>query len=110
VIDILTAVFLSLIRNRHVEITAARVREACRQINKSKPDRVATVLMTQLILAAAGCAVLAMKMPPSHVLNIGVSFGDAGYVGAVWPGMMSVGIAIFGANAHAAVLALSRLR
>jgi hypothetical protein len=109
-IDILTAVFLSLIRNRHVEITAARLREACWQMNKSKPDRVAIALLTQLILAAAGCAVLTMKMPPSLLLKMGTNIGGAGYGGAIWPAVMSIGIAIFGANAHAAALALFRSR
>lgn len=107
-IDLLTAVFLSLVRNRHVEITVARLREACRQINKSKLDRVAVVLLTQLILAAAGCAILAMKMPPTFLLKMGASFGGVGYGGAIWPAVMSIGIAIFGANAHATALALFR--
>ncbi len=109
-IDLLTAVVLSLVRNRHVEITAARLREACRQMNKSNPDRVAVMLLTQLVLAAAVCAILAMKMPPTLLLKVGASFGGAGYGGAIWPAVMSIGIAIFGANAHAAALALLRLR
>jgi hypothetical protein len=102
--DILIAVCLSMIRTRQVEVTALRLRNGFRRVSPRDPARAASSLLVQLSLASISFAVLATRAPPAFVLSIGSTLGSAGYGALVWPAIMSIGVAAFGANAHAALL------
>lgn len=102
--DILIAVCLSMIRTRQVDLTARRLKDGFRQLSPRDPDRAASSLLVQLSLTSIGFAVLAIRPPPGFVLSLGSTLGSAGYGALIWPATMSIGIAAFGANAHAALL------
>jgi hypothetical protein len=103
--DILIAACVSMIRTRHVDTTAVRLRDGFRQVSPRDPDRAASSLLVQLYLAAMGFGLLALKTSPVYVFSIGSSLGNAGYGAIIWPATMSIGVAVFGASAHAALIA-----
>ena len=102
--DILIAVCLSMIRTRQVDLTARRLKDGFRRLSPRDPDRAASSLLVQLSLTSIGFAVLAIRPPPGFVLSLGSTLGSAGYGALAWPATMSIGVAAFGANAHAALL------
>ena len=102
--DILIAVCLSMIRTRQVDLTARRLKDGFRRLSPRDPDRAASSLLVQLSLTSIGFAVLAIRPPPGFVLSLGSTLGSAGYGALTWPATMSIGVAAFGANAHAALL------
>jgi hypothetical protein len=103
--DILVAVCVSMVRTRFVDTTALRFRDGFRRVSPRDPDLAASSLLVQLSLAAMGFALLAMKPPPAYVLSIGTNLGSAGYGTILWPATTSTFIAVFGASAHAALIA-----
>jgi hypothetical protein len=102
--DILIAVCLSMIQTRQVDLTARRLKTGFRRLSPRDPDHAASSLLVQLSLTSIGFAVLAMRPPPGFVLSLGSMLGSAGYGALIWPAAMSIGVAAFGANAHAALL------
>jgi hypothetical protein len=83
---------------------AHRIRRASRLMNPSDPDRAANTLMISLRFAAMGFAAVSLGPPPSFLTEHGwhLSYFDAAPI--IWSGMMSIGVASFGANAQAAAL------
>jgi hypothetical protein len=101
-IDLLLAVGIALTRNRFIDETAARIREAARRFYPAAPDRACKALFVQLWAASAGLAVLALRPPAGLLIEAAGTRGWGAAVMLIWPGVMSVGVAAFGANAHAA--------
>jgi len=108
-VDILAAICVSMVHGRHIELTASRLLLGIRRISPRNPSRLATALLAQLSFAALGFVILAMNGTPVLILDLGHELGFPGYVTMLWPSIASIGIAAFGANTHAAVLARSRL-
>jgi len=102
-IYLLTAVGVAATRHRFVDLTAERIRRASRLMNPY-PDRATNTLMISLWLAAMGFAAVSLGPPPSFLTEHGwhLSYFDAAPI--IWSGMMSIGVASFGANAQAAAL------
>jgi hypothetical protein len=73
-------------------------------MNPSDPDRAAKTLTISLWFAAMGFAAVSLSSPPSLLMEQGwhLEFFDAAPI--IWSGIMSVGVASFGANAQAAAL------
>ena len=103
-IYLLTAVGVAATRHRFVELTAERIRRASRLMNHSDPDRAANTLMILLWFAAMGFAAVALGSPPSFLTELGWQLGPFDAAPIIWSGMMSIGVASFGANAQAAAL------
>ena len=101
-IYLLTAIGIALTSNRFVNFTAAHVRRASRLMQASAPDHATKSLLVQLWLAATGFAILTLRPPPHLWIELGRCFGAGCSASIVWSGAMSVGLACFGANAHAA--------
>jgi hypothetical protein len=101
-IDLLLAVGIALTRNRFIDQTSARIREAARRFYPPAPDRACKALFVQLGAASAGFAVLALRPPPGLLIEAADTWGWGPAVMLMWPGVISVGVAAFGANAHAA--------
>jgi hypothetical protein len=108
-VDILAAMCVAMVRGRHIELTASRLLTGFRRISPRNSGRLATALLAQLSFAALGFVILALKETPVLILELGHELGFPGYVTILWPAICSIGIAAFGANAHAAALARSRL-
>ena len=81
---------------------AERIREAARRFYPPAPDHACKALFVQLCAASAGLAVLALRPPPGFLIAAADTWGWGPAAMLIWPGMMSVGVAAFGANAHAA--------
>jgi len=96
-IDLFLAVGIALTRNRFIDETAGRIREAARRFYPPAPDRACKALF-----ASAGLAVLAFRPAPGFLIAAADTWGWGPAVMLIWPGVMSVGVAAFGANAHAA--------
>ena len=101
-IDLLLAIGIALTRNRFIDETAGRIREAARRFYPPAPDRTCKALFVQLGATSAGLAVLAFRPPPGFLIAAAETRGWGPAVVLLWPGVMSVGVAAFGANAHAA--------
>jgi hypothetical protein len=63
-------------------------------------------LLILLWLGAAGFTMLALHTPPKFLVDLGHYYGWDDIFPIIWPGTMSVGVACFGANAHATMRAL----
>lgn len=101
-IYLLTAIGIALTSGRFVDFTAAHIRRASRLMQPAEPDHATKALLVQLWLAAIGFAILTLRPPPDVWIEMGRNFGDACAASIVWSGAMSIGLACFGANAHAA--------
>jgi hypothetical protein len=101
-IYLLTAVGVAATRHRFVDLTGERIRRASRIMNLSDPDRAANTLMISLWFTALGFAAVTLGSPPSFLTEFGWHLGPFGAAPIIWSGMMSIGVASFGANAQAA--------
>ena len=103
-IYLVTAVGVAATRHRFVDLTAGRIRRASRLMNHSDPDRAANTLMISLWFAAMGFAAVTLSSPPSFLTEQGWHLGLFDAAPIIWSGIMSLGVASFGANAQAAAL------
>ena len=103
-IYLVTAVGVAATRHRFVDLTAGRIRRASRLMNHSDPDRAANTLTISLWFAAMGFAAVGLSSPPSLLMEQGWHLGFFDAAPIIWSGIMSVGVASFGANAQAAAL------
>jgi len=101
---LLTAAGVAATRHRFIDSTAARIRRASRLRNPSDPDRAANTLTIALWFTAMGLAALSLGSPPSFLTARGWHLGYVDAAPILWSGMLSIGVASFGANAQAAAL------
>jgi len=94
-IDLFLAVGVALTRNRFIDETAERIREAARRFYPPAPDHACKALFVQLCAASAGLAVLALRPPPGFLIAAADTWGWGPAVMLIWPGVMSVGVACF---------------
>ena len=62
-------------------------------------------LVAQFGLAAILFAIFALQAPPNAIISVCHYFGFPEAASIIWTAVMSVGVASFGATAHAAVKA-----
>jgi hypothetical protein len=105
-IYLLMAIGIALTSGRFVDFTAAHIRRASRLMRPVEPDHATKALLVQLWLTAIGFAILTLRPPPHLWIEAGHYFGGACAASIAWSGVMSIGLACFGANAHAARRAL----
>ena len=103
---LLTACGVAFTSHRNIEITASRIRHGSRAMWPAEPDRAAKVLLSLLFVSAAASAVCALSSPPTLLMAIGRQFACACAASFIWSGILSIGVASFGANARAAKKAL----
>jgi hypothetical protein len=103
-IYLLAAAGVAATRHRFVDLTAARIGRASRLMNPSDPDRAANTLMISLWFTAMGFGAVTLGSPPSFLTEQGWHLGYFDAAPIIWSGMMSIGVASFGANAQAAAL------
>ena len=103
---VLTAIGLALTRNRITDITAIRLKAASRRFRSQLPFYPIKALIAQLAIASVGFAFLAFHSPPTLLTELAEILGCRDAASLIWPALMSIGTAVFGANAHAAVEAL----
>src|SRR5260370_28007315 len=103
-IYLVTAVGVAATRHRFVDLTAERIRPASRLMNNSDPDPAANTVTISLVFAAIGFAAVTLSSPPSFLTEQGWHLGLFDAAPIIWSGIMSLGLASFGANAQAAPL------
>ena len=93
---------VALTKHRSMTLTTARIRHASHLMSSSDPDRLAGTLAICLFLASIGCASYALQPPPGILVALDLHLGPYAAAPILWSALMSVCVAGFGANAHAA--------
>jgi hypothetical protein len=104
------AVGLASTKHRFVDVTARHIRDASRRLHPSGPDHAVDTLLVCLLMAAIGFAALTLRSPPAFLTGFGWRFGASDAAPIIWSAIMSVGVASFGANAHATAQAARGVR
>ena len=94
---------VALTKHRYVTLTSTRIRHASRLMSTSEPDRTAGTLAICLFVASVGCALFALQPPPAILVSMNWHLGTHAAAPILWSALLSVCVASFGANAHAAV-------
>jgi hypothetical protein len=102
-IYVMFAAGVALTEHRYVTLTSMRIRYASRLMSTTEPNRTAGTLAICLFFASIGCASLALEPPPAILASMNWHFGSDAAAPIIWSALMSVCVASFGANAHAAV-------
>jgi len=101
---LIVAVGCALTVGKHTEIAAERFGHASNIGYLPSSRSLLVALITQSVICGVALAILALRMPSGLIVD-GLH-GDALLVRIGWPATLSVGVALFGANALAAYKAL----
>jgi hypothetical protein len=102
-IYVVFAAGVALTKHRCVTLASTRIRHASRLMSSSEPDRAAGTLAICLLFASIGCASFALQPPPAILVSMNWHLGLHAAAPILWSALMSICVASFGANAHAAV-------
>jgi hypothetical protein len=105
-LELLIALGLAFTGSRFLDATASRLRLASRHMHPAEPDRAVKALLGQLLIVTVGFTIVALRTPPVVLVELAHRLECPAAAAVVWSGMMSIGTAAFGANAHAAAKAL----
>jgi hypothetical protein len=103
-VDVLMAALVSMLRTPAITETARQLANGYRRISPRNPKRAAATLGAQLLLASLGLAAIALRSPPEWFRALATLQTGLDLSVFLWPGMISVVSAAFGANTHAAIL------
>ena len=103
---LLVAFGFALTSSRSIEVTARRIRRGSDLLQVVGTKHVLMALTAQFGLAAILLAILALREPPNTITVVVEYFGVGAAASIIWAGVMSVGVACFGASAHAALTAI----
>lgn len=101
-IYVVFAAGVALTKHRYVTLTTTRIRHASRLMSSSELERAAGTIAICLLFAAIGCASFALQPPPVGLVAMNWHFGIYAAAPMIWSGIISVAVASFGANSHAA--------
>jgi hypothetical protein len=101
-IYVVFAAGVALTKHRYVTLTATRIRHASRLMSFSEPERAAGTIAICLAFASIGCASFALQPPPASLVDMNWHLGTYAAAPMIWSGILSVVVASFGANSHAA--------
>jgi len=104
---LLIALGLAGTNSRAVNQSAERLRYVFRSV-RLPPRLTSTALLFQLVLATMALGVLMLGNPPEPVIKLGAYIGFGSTAAIVWDGLLSIGIAYFGACTHALLKVGSR--
>ena len=71
-------------------------------MSSSEPDRAAGTIAICLMFASIGCASFALQQPPAFLVATNWHLGSYAAAPILWSALISVAVASFGANSHAA--------
>jgi hypothetical protein len=107
---LLSAVGLASTKHWFVDLTALRIHRAIRLLDPSHPEEAINALLVCLWMTTAGFAALTLSSPPTYLNELGWHLGAFDAAPIIWSAIMSVGVASFGAIAHAASQAAKKVR
>jgi hypothetical protein len=93
---------VALTKHRYVTLTTTRIRYASRLMSSSEPERAAGTIAVCLLFASIGCASFALQPPPAFLVATNWHLGCYAAAPILWSALISVAVASFGANSHAA--------
>ena len=99
---VMLAAGVALTKHRYVTLTTMRIRNASRLMSSSEPERAAGTIAICLLLASIGCASVALQPPPAFLVAMNWHLGSYAAAPMLWSALISVAVASFGANSHAA--------
>jgi len=102
VIYVIFAAGVALTKHRYVTLTTTRIRYKSRLMSSSEPERAAGTIAVCLFFASVGCASFGLQPPPASLVATNWHLGSYAAAPIVWSALMSVAVAGFGANSHAA--------
>jgi hypothetical protein len=105
---LLIAVGLAFTSSRSVDLTADRIRAASDLMRLTRPVHALMTLVVQLVLSAIIFATFALESPPDLLIETVGYFGYGSAASIIWGATLSIGVACYGACAHAALKALKR--
>jgi|SRR5689334_8078710 len=100
---VLVAVGMALTSGKAIDLTVAQLRRTNRRLTSKPTLRLAAA---HCGLAAVLLSILVLQSPPATILTIAELCGLGSVASIVWPGLMSLGVAGFGAMAYASVKAI----
>jgi len=101
---IIIALGLALTIGKSIGTTAEHIHHGSHRMRLMTPEHVLVSLTVQFALCAIVISILALRTPPELLVMAARVFGWA-YASIVWPAALSLGVACFGATAHAALSA-----
>jgi hypothetical protein len=101
-IYVVFAAGVALTKHRYVTLTTTQIRHASRLMSSSEPDRAAGTIAISLLFASIGCASFALQPPPAALVAMNWHLGPYAAAPILWSALISVAVASFGANSHAA--------
>jgi hypothetical protein len=101
-IYVVLAAAVALTKHRYVTLTSTRTRHAARLMSASEPHRAAGALAVCFFFASIGCASFALQ-PLAILVDMNWHLGPHPVAPMLWSAPMSVCVASFAANVHAAV-------
>jgi hypothetical protein len=101
-IYVVFAAGVALTKHRYLTLTTTRIRHASRLMSSSEPERAAGTIAICLLFASIGCASFALQPPPASLAAMNWHLGTYAAAPMIWSGIISVAVASFGANSHAA--------
>jgi len=106
---LLIATGLAFTRSRSIDLTAARIRAASELMGLTRPADALMTLVVQLVICAIIFAMFALESAPEMLIKGATHYGYAPAAASIiWEATLSLGVACFGASAHAALKALKR--
>jgi len=101
-IYVMFAAGVALTKHRYLTMTTTRIRHASRLMSSSEPERAAGTIAICLLFASIGCASFALQPPPDSLAALNWHFGPYAAAPILWSALISIAVAGFGANSHAA--------
>jgi len=89
-----------------VRLTAARIRNASHLMRLARREDALRILLFQFAVCAIIFVIFALEAPAEPLTEAANYFGYSFTAPIIWGAAMSVGVAAFGASAHAALKAL----
>jgi hypothetical protein len=101
-IYVMFATGVALTKHRYLTLTTTRIRHSSRLMSSSEPERAAGTIAICFLFASIGCASFALQPPPAFLVATNWHLGSYAAAPILWSALMSVAVASFGANSHAA--------
>lgn len=102
----LIAIGFAFTRGRFVDVTAEHIRRAARAMRPADLTKIIRILFSQFLLCAVGSAIIGLALPPDILVVWGREAGWSSLGPLLWSAACSLGVAGFGATAHAAYRAI----
>jgi hypothetical protein len=103
-IYVVIAAGVALTKHRYLTMTTTRIRHASQLTSSSEPNRAAGTIAVCFLFASIGCVSFALQPPPAILVAVNWHIGPyAAAAPILWSALISVAVASFGANSHAAV-------